>query len=171
MPDRPASTDLAAAHRALLGYLHACFPSAPREALEDAAQDAWLLWLVHRYGLRPAWQGWLNVVARRQALRLLLREERIHATLAAPAAAGDLDAEVEARARLAALERLSIAQRRVLLGRALGLSNAEIEATTGMTARAVRRHITRGRAALHALVSDGPLTGAPRSGQRRPPTR
>jgi RNA polymerase sigma factor (sigma-70 family) len=151
-PVRP--WDHARAHRALLGFLRACFPSLPDDVLDDAAQEAWRCWAERRDELRDQPEAWLKVVARRQVLATLRRGRSRPTCRIGPHEPTmlDFDALIEARLALDELARLSERQRRVLVCRMLGLSYREIQRQTNSTYTWVNRHATEGRAELRARL-------------------
>lgn len=154
MPSPTRPWDHAHAHRSLLRYLRACFPSVPDDLLDDAAQDAWACWAERRDDLRDRPEAWLRVVARRRVLDALARRRsRPTSRISSQQPdAHDFDSLIEARLALDELAGLDRRQRQVLICRMLGLSYCEIQQATNSTYTWVNRHATEGRAALRARL-------------------
>jgi RNA polymerase sigma factor (sigma-70 family) len=129
--------------------------------IEDACCFAWLQLLRHQPE-RENIVGWLRVVARREAFRLLRRdshlplddpvgrEDGVGSLTLAEVVPGDFDLErtLEAREALRSLAALGWRRRRALVLQAAGYSYQEIAQTLGVTYTNVNRHITEGRAEL-----------------------
>jgi RNA polymerase sigma factor (sigma-70 family) len=130
--------------------------------VEDACCFAWLQLLRYQPD-RDHTVGWLRVVARHEALRLLAkgprlesldepvgREEGEGSLALADVVPGDFDLErtLEAREALRSLAGLRWRRRRALALQAAGYSYKEITEKLGVTYTNVNRHITEGRAEL-----------------------
>ncbi|MGH2914807.1 MAG: RNA polymerase sigma factor [Solirubrobacteraceae bacterium] len=139
---------------------------APAPLVEDACQVAWTRLAGRRDRVAPdAALVWLVRTAEHETLRLVRRADRERSLDAlvesegdrALVAGGPSPIELaEHRARLAELQTLPQRQRRLLWLQALGLSYAEIAATTGASQRTVERQLKHGRRRLALLeAADG----------------
>lgn len=134
-----------------------------RATAEDLLQEAFLRAWRGRAEYRPAgeFRAWLFTIARRLAVDWFRRQglawESSAAAADTPAPAEAPDRRAEARDELGrllrALERLSPAQREVvLLARLAGVRAEEIARITGSTRGAVRVQLHRALRRLHALL-------------------
>ena len=135
---------------------------ASRQVIEDACAFAWAQ-LLAKQPDRDAVMGWLIVVARHEALRLIRLEQRELRLDGDPAkcekddyvtgaerlaAPGSLDAEVEARELLERLTFLPERRRRIVELRLAGYCYSEITEATGDGQRAIDRQLKKARHAL-----------------------
>lgn len=132
------------------------FGRLDRHQVEDACMFAWTQLAASRT-VEPSFAlPWLTTVATNEALRLWRvggRTESLDAEgMPEPAAALDLDAQVDAHELAAALATLKPQQRLALGLFAQGYSYREIAELTGRTYTWVNRHIGEGKAALRAKL-------------------
>jgi RNA polymerase sigma factor (sigma-70 family) len=153
-PLRGDETDLFRRHHRRLLTLVARDVSARPQLIEDACAYAWLE-LVARQPERTNVIGWLRIVARREAIRLVRYDRRL-ARLGPerPDAQGAerRAARQEARDALAHLAALPARKRAVLTLRVSGHSYAEIAAELCMSQRTVERQLLRARAAVRGAT-------------------
>jgi RNA polymerase sigma factor (sigma-70 family) len=149
-PQRGDETELFLAHHRDLLRLVARDVTARPQVIEDACAFAWAE-LVVRQPERINIVGWLRVVARREAIRLVAHDRRM-ATLAPGAdvrsAAGGELLRLDARDALELLAALPARKRTVLALQVSGCSYAEIGRELQMTSRTVERQVLRARAAV-----------------------
>jgi RNA polymerase sigma factor (sigma-70 family) len=164
-PERGDEAALFLEHQRFLLRVTARRFGGSQELAEDACAFAWLQ-LLRCQPDRGAVVGWLRVVARNEALRLLRISRREPSLEDRPhprhdAASGEpldwqellpapVDTELAAEARelLRALAGLRWHQRTVLTMQLAGFSYKEIAARLGRTYTWVNRHLTEGRAEL-----------------------
>jgi RNA polymerase sigma factor (sigma-70 family) len=138
--------------------------NAPRELIEDACQNAWII-MLRAQPDRISLFGWLYVVAIREAYRLCERERRhVHLETVVPTGSWDaviadavsIDDILEAREALEVLASLPDRQRADLTLLVAGCSYAEIaEMTGGRTYTNVNKHLAKARARVRlARLSD-----------------
>jgi RNA polymerase sigma factor (sigma-70 family) len=131
---------------------------APDAVIEDACQFAWSQ-LAHHSGRVRADTAlsWLAKTAVHEAFKLIRRDRReLSLELAVEETPGVLfravvpgpDELLEQHERLDSIQALPTRQQRMMWMRGLGLSYADIAATTGCTSRAVERQLLRARRAL-----------------------
>jgi RNA polymerase sigma factor (sigma-70 family) len=138
---------------------------ATEALVEDACCFAWLQ-LLRYQPERERVAGWLRVVARHEAYRLMRKDPHLEpldelvgqeegggSLCLADMVPGDFDLEraVEARQALRALAGLRWRRRRVLALHAAGYSYKEIAEKLDVTYTNVNRHITEGRAELREM--------------------
>jgi len=140
--------------RMVHGLLLAC---APRDAVEDLAQDVFLQAYRKLPRLRDeaAFGGWLAAIARNRARDHFRRAPavavEIPAGLAGP---GSASAEAEAAAALAAIRALPEAYRETLVLRLVeGMTGLEIAERTGLAPASVRVNLHRGMKLLRERLS------------------
>jgi RNA polymerase sigma factor (sigma-70 family) len=140
-------------HRLVVGIERSLGISA--EMAEDAVAYAWMQ-LVRKHPEHDNPVGWLYTVAKHEAFALIRTAARYQ-----PAEQVEPDERapappriVEARRKLALLDRLKPQQCLVLRLRMAGLSYREICQCTGRTHTWVNRHVTEGRQALRRLVEE-----------------
>jgi RNA polymerase sigma-70 factor (ECF subfamily) len=145
----------AAAYGRLVGQLYAV--TGDLAEAEDAVQEAFaravVRWpRVRRYDLPEAWVRRVAVNLARQSFRRTTRRLRLLVRLASPPVPGP---SVEGLALVQALRALPPAQRQVLaLHHAAGLSVGEIATQLGVPVGTAKSRLSRGRAALAALLAD-----------------
>ena len=149
--------------------------SAPAHVIDEACSFAWMQ-LVRTQPRRETVFAWLRVVAAREAVRVLRRDQR-ELSLEVLADASDADASdfeafvedtgpaVEDVATLhdalAAIEGLPGRRRRIFLLRLAGLSYKEITARTGEQPPAIARQVRKARERLRRHFDDGGKTSRP----------
>jgi hypothetical protein len=145
-------------HRRDLQHAVAREVRAPRELIEDACQNAWMIILRAQPHCRCAF-AWLRVVAIHEAYRLMSIERQQQTTLADVAAQSEhlldvvhrrpLDDAVEALEALRHLAALPERQRTDLALKIAGYSHKEIQARTpGRTMTNVNKSLAKTRAWL-----------------------
>jgi RNA polymerase sigma factor (sigma-70 family) len=133
---------------------------APDAVIEDACQFAWSRLAHHAGHVRSDGAlSWLATTAVHEAMKVVRRAQReLSLELASEESPAMLlnvtvpgpDEVVEQRERLAAIHSLPERQQRMLWMQGLGLSYADIAATTGSTSRTVERQLLRAKRALRA---------------------
>jgi RNA polymerase sigma factor (sigma-70 family) len=136
---------------------------APEPVVEDACQFAWsrLIDRGDRIRRGDAVLAWLATTAIREARRLSRRDARelpLDDTFEPTARTPGPDELAELRERLRLIGWLPERQQRLLWLHALGLSYAEIAASTGCTTRTVERQLLRAKHRVRALAADGQRT-------------
>jgi len=171
-PDRRLSGDegeLSSRHHGRLIRLVQRDVGAPEAVAEDAVCFACLQLCRRQPERSEGTVGWLRVVARHEALRLMRhqwdavpldetsadrRDERVGEPIPlVERIPGPVDVELasEARDALRALAGLRWRRRRVLALKAAGYRYEEIAEMLGVTSTNVNRHMTQGRAELREL--------------------
>jgi RNA polymerase sigma factor (sigma-70 family) len=135
---------------------------APDPVIEDACQLAWSRLLRHADRVEPASVlSWLVCTAKREAVKLLRREQRDASLEAVLESRGEaalprtpsLEDVIGQRQRIAAVVALPERQRRALWLHASGHSYGEIVELTGDTRRTVERQLLRARRNARALAA------------------
>jgi RNA polymerase sigma factor (sigma-70 family) len=138
--------------------------SAPEPVIEDACQFAWSR-LVHHSGRvrRDSALTWLARTAVHEAFKLIRRDGRDLSLDEAADATGEWpvvstapgpDELLEQRQRLEQIATLPERQQRLLWLHGVGLSYAEIAASTGCTARTVERQLKRARRTMRGAACE-----------------
>ncbi len=146
----------AATYARLVGQLYAV--TGDLADAEDAVQEAFARAVLHwsrirGYDLPEAWVRRVAVNLARQGFRRVRRRLRLLVRLAPPPP--DPGPTVDGLVLAAALRTLPAAQRQVLaLHHAVGLSVREIADQLGVPVGTVKARLSRGRAALAALLVD-----------------
>jgi RNA polymerase sigma factor (sigma-70 family) len=136
---------------------------APDAVIDDACQIAWSRLLHHRARVRAETApAWLVVTARREAYRMLSRQERESSLEGMLESIGDvhwgergpgLDELVAQRARLETIGGLPDRQQRLVWLQGFGCSYEEMATITGATVRTVERQLLRARRTLAPMQS------------------
>jgi RNA polymerase sigma factor (sigma-70 family) len=136
---------------------------APDPVIEDACQLAWSRLIRHADRVDPASVlSWLVCTAKRDAVKLLRREQRDASLEAVLESIGEaalkrctpsLEELVGQRQRIGAVSALPSRQRRALWLHAAGQSYGEIAVLTGDTRRTVERQLLRARRNARALAA------------------
>ncbi|HEX2497209.1 MAG: SigE family RNA polymerase sigma factor [Actinomycetes bacterium] len=173
--DEDAEERFAALYRACYGRLVAQLYAITsdlgeaQEAVQEAFVRAWSRWPELQTFDNP--EGWLYVVAQRIAVS---RWRRTRRTVLGWLRENDIShysgPDPSVVVLVEALRRLPVAQRRALVLHHMGdRSVAEIAEVEGVPAGTVKARLSRGRAALAALLADQPVggTSVDRSGAER----
>lgn len=128
---------------------------APEPVIEDACQFAWSRLVFHAHRVqRECVLAWLVQTARREAVKLMRRDQRevsLDAVLEQELPVGRAGAGIgpegvfEQRQRLELVRGLPERQQKVLWMHALGLSYSEIALQTGYSLRTVERQLLRAK--------------------------
>jgi RNA polymerase sigma factor (sigma-70 family) len=137
-----------------------CDVHAPDAVIEDACQFAWSRLAHHAGHVRSETAlSWLATTAVHEAIKLVRRDRRelslelaaeespamlLHATVPGP------EEVFEQREQLASIHELPVRQQRMVWMHALGLSYADIAASTDSSSRTVERQLLRARRSLRA---------------------
>lgn len=173
--DEAAEEAFAALYRSCYGRLTAQLYAITgdlgeaQEATQEAFVRAWTRWPELRGYDNP--EGWLYVVAQRVAVSRWRRTRRtVLGWLREDDVTHYAGPDPTVVVLIEALRRLPVAQRRALVLHHMGdRSVAEIAETEGVPTGTVKARLSRGRAALAALLADQPLGGisVDRSGAQR----
>jgi RNA polymerase sigma factor (sigma-70 family) len=159
--------DLDALYVALAGRLERIVRLDVRASdpvIEDACQFAWSRLAHHAGHVRfESALSWLAKTAVHEALKLIRRDRReLSLELAAEQTPGMLNCAIspgpdelfEQRERLEAIRSLPERQQRMLWLQGIGLSYADIAASTGCTSRTVERQLLRAKRAIRVAAAD-----------------
>ena len=157
MTARGDEADLFASHHTRLVKRVARHLRGQRDVAEEAAALAWVQLLRCQPDRGPRLFGWLFVVAKHEAYRLL-RQQGLELPDHSPDTridhtdSGDPFEHLARAQQLALIAQLPARQRLALGLYVRGYSYREISAATGKTYSWVNRHITEGRAAVRELA-------------------